>query len=292
MQILFHIGAHSTDGGTLIRSILKNRAALSREGISVPGPGRYRHLLRDATTSLRGEYADPETEAMLLDAILDDASSVRMVLSNENFICRPDVAFGDTQLYPKAEKSAWLAACFPSHGAEFAISLRNPATFLPALLTQIDESGESHANRLADVGLTSLLWSDVIARIRDANPDSRIIVWCNEDTPFVWSEVIREITGHDVFTSMTGEFDVLEQIMSEEGMQRLTEFLSARDISSTTLKRRAIAAFLEAHALDEEIDEEVDLPGWTDDTVQALTEIYEEDVARIASMPGVTFVAP
>ena len=38
MQIVFHLGAHCTDDGLLIRSILKNRAKLAAEGIGVPGP--------------------------------------------------------------------------------------------------------------------------------------------------------------------------------------------------------------------------------------------------------------
>ena len=42
----------------------------------------------------------------------------------------------------------------------------------------------------------------------------------------------------------------------------------------------------------EEVEEEIDLPGWTEDTVAVLTDSYEEDVLRIASMPGVRFISP
>ena len=81
MEIIFHLGAHCTDDGLLIRSILKNRARLAEEGIGVPGPSRYRELLGEASTVLRGDPADEETEDGLLEAIRDDETADRVVLS-------------------------------------------------------------------------------------------------------------------------------------------------------------------------------------------------------------------
>ncbi len=288
MQVIFHLGAHCTDGGLLIRSILRNRAALAAEGIGVPGPGRYRELIGEVSTTLRGSAADPDTEDMLLEAICDDDTAVRVVLSNENFLCRIGVVLAQNGLYPKAEKSSWLRHCLPSHEVEFALAIRNPATFVPEALAI---AGEGHGI-LDGLSLGDLLWSEVIADIAAANPGARIVAWCHEDTPFIWSEVMREVTGHDPFTRLEGGFDMLDTIMSEDGMTRLTDFLAEREIENETKRRRAIAAFLEAHALRDEIETEIDLPGWTEDTVAALTELYEEDVARIARMPGVTFIAP
>ena len=285
MQILFHLGAHCTDNGLLIRSILRNRATLAREGIGVPGPGRYRELLGDVSTTLRGAAADEDTEAMLIEAIRDDDTAERIILSNDNFLCRPDKAIAPDMLYPKAEKSAWLRQCLPSHEIEFAIALKNPATFLPELCRATDIS-------LEGVSLGGLMWSDVVATIAEANPGRRLVVWCHEDTPFIWSEIMREITAHDPYTQLDGAFDMFETIISPEGMTRLTEFLDARNVTSEVKRRRAMSAFLEAHALRDAIEAEIDIPGWTDDTVAALTDLYEEDVAEITRMDGVTFIAP
>ena len=288
MQILFHLGAHCTDEGLLIRSILKNRAQLAKDGIGVPGPSRYRELLGEASTSLRGEPADDDTETSILEAIRDDETAERIVLSSDNFLCRANVVLGSDGLYPKAQKSAWLRQCVPSHEVEFAIAIRNPATLVPALLRQNGEDEEA----LDDVPITDLLWSEVIADITVANPDTRIFVWCHEDTPFIWSEIVREITGHDVFTEIDGEFDMLERIMTPEGMTRLTDFLNAREVTSQSKRRRAVSAFLEAHAIESAVEEEIDLPGWTDETVRMLSELYEEDVHRLAQMPNVTLITP
>ena len=288
MQILFHLGAHCTDDGLLIRSILRNRAKLAEEGISVPGPGRYRELLGDVSTTLRGDAANSETEAMIMEAICDDDTAERIVLSSENFLCRPGIALAQNGLYPKAEKSAWLRQCLPSHTVDFALAIRNPATFIPELMQKSDEIGET----LDGVMLADMVWSEVIADIAAANPGSRIVVWCHEDTPFIWSEIMRELTGHDPFTELDGEFDMLETIMSPDGLERLREFLDSRGVADQIKRRRAVSAFLDAHVLRDEVEEEIDLPGWTDETVEVLTEVYEEDVARIAAMPNVTFISP
>lgn len=288
MQIVFHLGAHCTDGGLLIRSILRNRARLALEGICVPGPARYRELIGQTSTRLRGDRADEETENLILDAICEDRTAERIVLSSENFLCRPAMAIGSDGLYPKAEKSAWLAACLPNHQASFALGIRNPASFLPEIARGL--SGD--ASLPDEIILDSLLWSDVVADIGTANPGADIYVWCHEDTPFIWSEIMREVTAHDPFTELDGEFDMLETIMTEDGMERLQEFLESRGVSDQFKRRRAVSAFLEAHVIADEVEEEIDLPGWTEDTVETLTEIYEEDVARISGLPHVTFISP
>lgn len=288
MQIVFHLGAHCTDNGLLIRSILRNRAKLATEGILVPGPARYREIFGEHSTRLRGKNADTDTEEMILSAICSDPTAERIVLSSDSFLCRPAMAIGAEGLYPKSEKSAWLRACLPSHNVGFAMGIRNPASFLPEMLRKLP----SDTAAPEEIVLDSLLWSDVIADISMANPNAEILVWCHEDTPFIWSEIIREMTGHDPFATLDGEFDMAETIMSEDGMERLEEFLVSRDITDQYKRRRAVSVFLEAHALEDQITEEIDFPGWTEETVTTLTEIYEEDVARINAMPNVTFISP
>ena len=287
MQIVFHLGAHCTDGGLLIRSILRNRAALAGDGILVPGPSRYRELLGDISTTLRGDQADEDTEAMIMEAICDDDTADRIVLSNENFLCRAPVAIDRDCLYPKAEKSAWLRNCLPSHDVEFAIAIRNPATFLPdiAKTTGTQEAFDT-------LSLDDMLWSDVLLEINAAVPDARLLVWSHEDTPFIWSEVMREITGLDGMKTLDGEFDMLETIMSPAGMTRLAEFIDSHEGITQLKRRRAVSAFLEAHAIHDAIEEEIDLPGWTDATIAGLTELYEDDVATLKHIPNVTFIEP
>ena len=132
----------------------------------------------------------------------------------------------------------------------------------------------------------------MIGRIAEANPGCRMLVWCHEDTPFIWPEILHEVTGCDPTQTLEGDLDMVETIMTADGFGRLNDFLESRDVRTEARRRRAVSAFLEAHAESEKIEAEIDLPGWTDDTVEALTELYDNDVTEIARMPGVTFISP
>ena len=292
MHIVFHLGLHCTDGGLLIRSILQNRARLLQSGVAVPGPLRYRELLGETSTRLRGAPAPPATEALILEALSASIDTQRVILSNENFLCRSDVVLGTDCLYPKAHKSSWLRQCLPTHEVEFAIALRNPASFLPDLIN--GAGGPPPPTELLHNGiwLDDLSWSDVVMRIVSANPGARVLVWCHEDTPFIWSEIQHEVTGQDNTRPLEGELDMAETIMTPEGYKRLNEFLETRDVRTAAKRRRAVSAFLETHAIRDEIEAEIDLPDWTNETVETLTELYEDDIEAIARLPEVSFISP
>ena len=71
-----------------------------------------------------------------------------------------------------------------------------------------------------DVG--AMRWSEPLAAIRAACPDVPLTVWCNEDLPLVWPDVLRAVAG--VGTELAGEDAILRQIMSPAGFARLEGF--------------------------------------------------------------------
>ncbi len=291
MQIVFHIGANATDGERLIKSLLKNVDTFADQGIRVPGPGKYRKLIRETIMAMGGELPAPGTRETLLRSILDGGEADRLVMSHSIFLAVPNQIFDGGVFYGNAEmKVSSLAALFPEDQLEFHIGLRNPATFIPAVFEQavIPDIGRY----LAGVDPLEVRWSELLVRIRSAAPRARLTVWCNEDTPLIWAQLIRELSGVDPLTRITGGFDLLAAIMSEDGMRRFLAYLKSHPPQTESQKRRVIAAFLDKYALTEEVEEELDLEGWTLDLVQELTRRYEADVGRIASLPGVTFVAP
>lgn len=285
MDIVFHIGAHATDEGLLIRSLLRNREHLSRIGVGLPGPGRYRELIGQVSTSLRGSEADRETQDLLIDAIRDDESAIRIVLSNENFICRPALALGRNRLYPRIEKAGWLANLFPDHRVTFALAMRNPATFVPDMTRRGDTDPEA-APRAGG------MWSDVVERLFRACPETEIVAWCHEDAPFLWSEIMRELAGIDAVAPLQGGLDMAHKIMTGSGRARLDEFMDSHPDLTEAQRRRATEAFLVAHVEEDVVTQEIDLPGWDESTIEWLSEDYEEDVASVAAAEGVTFLSP
>jgi len=291
MQIAFHIGLHQTDDDRLLKCALKNTEALQQQNISVPGPSRYRRVLREAVQGLDGRQPNPGAREVVMDEICDQDHPDRLVMAFENFLCVPNRVLEDGAVYPQTEeKLTGFRSLFPLDEIEIFIGLRNPATFIPALFQDCDEHRFNQF--LAGVDPSTLRWSDLVHRIRASVPDANVTVWCNEDTPLIWGQLIREFTGLDENAKLLGGFDILSEIMSREGMQRLRAYLGSNPPANEVQKRRIIAAFLDKFALDDEIEEELDLPGWTEDYVDAMSLIYDDDVYEISRIPGVNFISP
>lgn len=291
MQIAFHIGANCTDNDRLLKSLLKNVDGFAEQRIKVPGPGKYRRLIRETIQNLDGMPPAPETRGILLDAILDGDAPDRLVLSNANFICIANRIFDGGVFYEQtAFKVRGFLDLFAPDEVSFFLGIRNPATFLPAALR--DSKAQTLETFLRGVPPTEIRWSDVVRRLQDAAPGRAITVWCNEDTPLIWADLIRRHAGLAPDARITGGYDLLAAIMSGEGMNRFLNYLRSHPPRTETQKRRIIGAFLDKYALEDAIEEEVDVPGMTAALVDDLSAAYEADVAQIAQMPGVTFVAP
>jgi hypothetical protein len=292
LRVVFHLGVHHTDQDRLVRSLLKNRGVLARQRISVPGPGRYRVVLRDVVNRLRGEPATREAEDLLLEAIADSDPPETLFLSNDSFLCLPERVLDDGRLYARAFKAKWLRHLFPSHEAAFAIALRDPASFVPALFRARKTRDLDFEDYLTGVDPLSLRWSDVIATIREGNPDAEIVVWCNEDTPLVWGAVMLAVSGAAPDTALDGVLDIALRLVDEEGATAIAEHFGRPPYFDGPEFRRSLGRFLEAHGRADELAEVIDLPGWDADLMERLTAAYDEDVARIAAMPGIRFIHP
>ncbi|GHE90451.1 hypothetical protein GCM10016455_08560 [Aliiroseovarius zhejiangensis] len=289
MQICFHLGAHCTDDDHLIKSLLKNSGQLAKQGIAVPGPGRYRGLLADALVKLQGAQADDETQEMLLDSFVDSTDARRLVLGHKNFMGAPHRAIENNQLYHLAKRNTvWIRNLFANHDVSFFIGMRNPATFVPAILHSAPVA--DRAALLAQIDPHGLRWSDTLLTIREANPATPITVWCNEDTPLLWPDIMHSIAGVNGTQLLSGALDILRPIMVPEGFDRLRDYLDNTEMPTPQQRRRIIATFLEKYAIPEALEEEIDLPGWTEDMIDDLTDAYDRDLDRIERIEGVTLL--
>lgn len=290
MRIVYHLGAHCTDEEKILRCLLKNRGALAEEGILVPGPARYRTLMRDTMAALKGEAATQDTQALVLDQIMDEDRADRLILSSENFLAFSQWALRGT-LYPNGgERLRALTRIFPDIEAEFHLSIRNPATFLPALLSK--QTDKSYDSFIGGTDPLLLRWSELVERIGDANPDVPLTVWCDEDSALIWPEILRAVSGHPQGMALEGADDFVASLMSPSGTARMRRYLAEHAPVSEGQHRRVVSAFLGKFARPELMEVELDLPGWTDDFVARLTAQYDQDVARISAMPGVTLLTP
>lgn len=286
MHVILHTGAHHTDEDRLMKCLLRNKEDFSKRAVAIPGPGKYRSLLKESFKAMQSAPPSSQAREVLIDAILDEETAGRVILSNAHFFGSQRFAVFQGQLYPLAgERLTQLNQLFHSDKIEIFMALRNPALFLPAILAgatpqKLDES-------LAGRDPRELRWSDTIARIQTAAPAVTLNLWCHEDTPLIWAEIIRKMAGLEPNEKITGGFDLLGAIMSNDGMSRFRAYLQKHPNMNEAQKRRVIAAFLSKFALEDKVEEELDLPGWTDALVDEMTEIYDADVQQIQQMPGV-----
>ncbi len=289
MRICFHIGAHETDNDQLVKSLLKNAKVLLANKVAVPGPGRYRPVINKVLDKLRGGRASPDTQDVLLEQILDADEPERLVLSSPYFLSNHPGALRNGRLYPRAAAATLgLRNLFPDNEVEFFIAVRNPATFVPALHMRLQSA--PFTEYTAGIDPDMLVWSDVIRDIRAACPDAPVTVWCNEDTPLIWPEVMHRITGIAPETQLMGGFDILGRIIAREGMKRLRAYLGAHPPATEDQRRRILAAFLDKYALEDEVEEELDLPGWTPDLVAQFGEVYDDDMTELSRIDGVRLI--
>jgi len=290
MRIVYHLGAHCTDEERLLRCLLKNRGVLAAEGIIVPGPAKYRTLLRDTAMALKGQPATQDTQALVLDQIMSESEADRLILSWDNFLGYAQGALRRGIYSSGAERMQAFCQVFPGIEAEFHIAIRNPATFVPAVFQK--QSGRSYEEFMDGVEVDSLRWSTLIGALRDANPHVPITVWCDEDTPLLWPEVLKAVSGHSDAITLTDTDDLIASIMSADGMQRMTSYVASHPPQNVAQRRRVVSAFLDKFVLPEQIDFQIEMDGWSEDLIDRTTQAYDQDVSRIMAMDGVTFLAP
>ncbi|MTJ04187.1 MAG: hypothetical protein FH759_05755 [Sediminimonas qiaohouensis] len=291
MQVVIHPGVHKTDDDRLLKSLRKNSELFQASGVAVPTPSTYRRLIRDTLQAMENGPPAEDAAQLIFDAMLDDEQPERVLLSNENFFCVPKLAISSGILYPKAEqKIALFTELFDEADIELCLAIRDPASFLPAVFA--DAPTESFMDFMDGTDALDIRWSNLIWRIREAAPDIGITVWCNEDTPLIWGEVLREVAGVEPIVALDGSYDLLSEIMSQEGLKRFRSYMDAHPNMTEVQIRRVIAAFLDKFAMEDAIEEELDLPGWTEDYVDRISTQYEEDMFEIGRIPGVQMITP
>ena len=290
MRIVYHLGAHCTDEERLLRCLLKNRGALAAEGIIVPGPAKYRTLLRDTAMTLKGQVATAETQSLVMDQIISESHVERLILSWDNFLGYAQGALRRGIYSAGAERMRAFCQIFPDTEAEFHVAIRNPATFVPAVFQK--QHGRSYEEFMDGVEVETLRWSTLVQALRDHNPGVPITVWCDEDTPLLWPEVLKAVSGHSDAITLTDTDDLLGVIMSPEGLRRMASYTQTHPPQNTGQRRRVVSAFLDKFALPDQINVEIEMEGWSPELVDRMTAAYDVDVSRIIAMDGVTFLAP
>ena len=79
--------------------------------------------------------------------------------------------------------------------------------------------------------------------------------------------------------------------MQREGMKRLRTYLHTHQPQTEQQRQRILSAFLDKYVDPEALEAEIELPGSTEDIVDGLTELYEDDLEKLATVPGVNLIS-
>lgn len=291
MQLVLHAGAHITDEDRLLKCLTANRDMLAERGTQVPFPKEYRRLMRDVLHAAADTGVADDTRDVLMDALGYDSTPDRLILSNPGFFGTPKMAASGGKFYTAAAgRTQIFRDIFAHDEIEMFFAICSPATFLPAIMAQTKyDSLEAY---LGGTDPREMRWSDMIRQVRSAIPDIPITVWCNEDTPLIWGQLLREMAGVEPGVPLAGEHALLREIMTPAGMSRFDNYLEKHPGMTEMQKRRVISAFLDKFANEDAIEEELDLPGWTDETVDELSDLYDDDLYNIGRIPGITLLSP
>ncbi|MCX8509871.1 MAG: hypothetical protein ORN49_13510 [Rhodobacteraceae bacterium] len=288
---MFHLGCHASDESRLFRSILNSRAALTPNAVGVPGPRTYRLTLPEAMAKLNGDTASEEMQQNILETVLKRDALLRALFFHDNLLCLPEERLSEAGLYAKApEGFSNLLRLFPDHETVFSFALCNPATVI-AFLVQRQKVPAMEALITPDNAL-KLRWLPTMTRVMLENPELRLTVWCNEDAPLIWPEILRTLSGLGQEVPHAGDLDMVAALMSPDGFNALTEDLVADPPHDISAWRERISLALRSDAKAELMEVEIPMPGWTDELVAEVTELYRQDCLAIAELPGVTFLSP
>lgn len=291
MDIALHLGAHLTDDGRLRSCLAQNQAILRNDGIEVPDAASYRTSILEAVkTHAKGQLA-PDAGTILLDSIMTSESVDRLVLSTARFLSPLPSAVRRAQFCPMAEpRVQGLRALFADYNVSLFLAIRNPASFIPALLGAVND--EQGAVIRGDLEPTALRWSDLVRTIRTQFPEAPITIWCDEDTPFIWEDVLYQVAGYDGREPLTHMYDWFDTVMVDDGAAKLAAYMDNAPPMERGQKQRVIAAFLDKFCDEEKIDIDVSTIDWSEDMVDLLSELYDEDVSTLGAMDGVTLLQP
>lgn len=291
MDIALHLGVHLTDDTQIRKCLEANRRVLAEDGVLVPRPGRYLSLLRDAANTLAEGGRPAPIDNALFKSVKADDDTRRIVLSAPGLLSKLPLACDGRAFYPgMANRLSAYRTLLAGHQAQVFLAVRNPASFVPALLSELDENERNAI--LRNLQPEALRWSQLIEEIRSAWPEAPVTLWCDEDTPFIWHRLLRLVSGHDPEDEFEDSFAWFDTVMLPGGSAKLAAYLHASPPVDETHRQQVISAFLDKFSDDEKLEVDVGIAGWDETQVDVLSELYEADIEVIRQIEGVTVIQP
>lgn len=288
-MVVFCVGAHATFGESLIKSIKKNDELLARHDTFSPAPKNYRALLRAARDKLNGSPASIETQDVLLAGMVGDDFIERLILSTPDLLAMPEWAIDEGLIYRKAGlRVQQMRNLFPDSKVHIYMAIQSPVKWIKRLYNVSKRAFSP--SQIPHISPEKTRWISPIRDIVASNPDISLNVWRDEDAPFIWPGIMREVAGLEFGTNMFGGLDVYSKSTTKEGTKRLRAYMAANPPRSEFQRMRVAQAFYEKYYYDSKKFAEPHTMTWTNEIVNDFESCYLEDCRHISQLPGVNFI--
>ncbi|KIN70653.1 hypothetical protein Z945_3117 [Sulfitobacter noctilucae] len=288
IQYTIQIGTDFDGGQELVWTLI--REDVSRKNLFVPRPRTYRRQLEELSNNFNGTPVDEETLRKLFDSNQFDPEEPAFCFfsikdkmqSSENF-CPGGIWFSGI-----GERAAHYRKLLAPYPLRWMISLRNPAM----ILSDAWASGNYPEFKATPPNPFRLRWASVLRDLRTHSPDVEIVAWCAEEAPVTWNRVLSAAT-HSMFQpSISAETHMAAYLMTAEGSERLASFLEQRETMPWNKRAQAIKIFLDKFAKDKNLRANMAIPDWSEQKQDQMERHYKADLAEVAQMDGVEFIAP
>jgi len=287
-ELVFHLGAHATDGGQIAGWLAQNAAPLQRQGLVLPAPRRFLAQVSQALAAHGPDGpAPPEREEALLQALGLGEDRRRLVVSAPGLLGPATQVIAPEGFYIKdvARRIYGLRVLFPRTQLHFFMAVRGADGFLPALLAQMPEGAADTLLPLLDDDV--LPWSLLVSTLRRHAPAARLTVWRHEDLPQVWPQVLAALAGPGRRVPIEGMTGFAAMGLTEQGRLQAGRYLAANPPGDAARLQKVMALFGERFGRQPEPDADAFLPEWARQHVVRLARSYETEWADIASLDGV-----
>ena len=178
---------------------------------------------------------------------------------------------------------------FPDSLFQISVAIQSPAKWMNRMST-ISKRAFS-PSQIPHISPVKTRWISAISDIVASNPDVQLNVWRDEDAPFLWPRVIREVAGLDFGSKRMGDLDVYSRSTTKEGTQRLRAYFAANPPHSETHRMRVAQAFYERYSGGEREAHDLDILTGNNHIVDDFEGYYSEDCHYISRLPGVNFMS-
>lgn len=295
MKLHLHIGTHFTGTSDVVHSLRSAADSLRPQGVYQPAPRFLRRSVRAHLDQLNGMPPIESEQEELWNTLLPgeiQSWAERAVFAEESWIGGVREAFNGKFIYDEAAQNLRrLTELFSNHDMSVSIALRNPAVLLHHAINA-NKMQKPVSQFLERTPLENLRWSLMIEQLRAAVPELPLTIWCYEDQLLIWPKILRHLTEKNVDLTQKDTMVPFENALVAEGLPRLQTYLAKYPPQSDAQFEKIVLAFLDKYANEEAFDEAVDLPGWAEDQIIEVTDMYEEDIEAFEQEDGITLLLP